>query len=80
MSKQPIPPLTCPHINRVIELVEEIVNLSKEPETSQDILEKYKMIITTEMEFIRTSNDELRESGKYWYEQSKTRKTRKRST
>ena len=80
MSKQPIPPLTCPHINRVIELVEEIVNLSKEPETSQDILEKYKNIITTEMEFIRTSNDELRESGKYWYEQSKTRKTRKRST
>ncbi len=80
MSKQPIPPLTCPHINRVIELVEEIVNLSKDPEISEDILEKYKDIITAQMEFIRTSNEELRETGKYWYEQSKTRKTRKRST
>ena len=80
MSKQPIPPLTCPHINRVIELVEEIVNLSKDPEISEDILEKYKDIITAQMEFIRTSNEELRETGKYWYEQSKTRKTRKRRT
>ena len=32
------------------------------------------------MEFIRTSNEELRETSKYWYEQSKTRKTRKRRT
>ena len=70
----PVPPLTCPHIDRVIELVESIINLSKEPETSSDILERYKDIIVTEMELIRTSNDELRESGKYWYEQSKTKR------
>ena len=77
----PIPPLTCPHIDRVIELVESMLNLSKEPETSLEILEKYKDIIGTEMELIRTSNDELRESGKYWYEQSKTkRKSAKRQS
>ena len=54
IEKKPIPPLTCPHIDRVLEVIESIVNLSKDPETSEEILLKYKNIIEAEMEFIRT--------------------------
>ena len=76
IEKKPIPPLTCPHIDRVLEVIESIVNLSKDPETSEEILLKYKNIIEAEMEFIRTSNDELRVASKHWYDEYKKRAKR----
>ena len=72
----PIPPLTCPHIDRVIEVLHAMTNLAKEPGTSEEILELYSKIAEAELEFIRASNDELRLASKHWYDEYKKRAKR----
>ncbi len=75
IEKKPIPPLTCPHIDRVSELVDSIVNAVTDDDISTDILDRYKDVINSELEFIRQSNDELREGSKYWYKKYKGRRS-----
>jgi len=70
MRKKPIPPLTCPHIDRVSDLVSSIINTNEDGMTSRDILERYVDIINAELEFIRQSNDELRIASVYWYKKA----------
>ena len=78
MSKKPIPPLTCPHIDRVSELVSSIIDtntdgyedMTEDITISRDILERYVDIINAELEFIRQSNDELRIASVYWYKKA----------
>ena len=74
----PIPPLTCPHIDRVIELTDSIINLAKDDDISEDVMRGYKTIIDAELEFTRTSNDELRVASKHWYTEYKKRAKRTR--
>ena len=69
--KKPIPPLTCPHIDRVSELLDSIINVAKDKDTSVEILAKYRDIANAELEFIRQSNDELRLASVYWYKKAK---------
>ena len=76
VEKLPIPPLTCPHIDRVLELTESIVNLIQDDDISEDVMQGYKNIINAEMEFIRTANDELRIASKHWYDEYKKRAKR----
>ena len=75
-EKLPIPPLTCPHIDRVIELADSMVNLVQNENISEDVMLGYKNIIGAEMEFIRTSTDELRVASKHWYDEYKKRAKR----
>ena len=75
IEKKPIPPLPCPHIDRVSELVDSIVNAVTDDDISTDILDRYKDVINSELEFIRQSNDELREGSKYWYKKYKGRRS-----
>ena len=60
-----IPKLTCPAIDHVLHKIEKIKN-SNGPITQfqHDVLMK-------RMEELRAANDNLRESGIYWYEVSK---------
>jgi hypothetical protein len=70
MKKKPIPPLTCPHIDRVVDLVSSIIDTNEDITISRDILERYVDIINAELEFIRQSNDELRIASVYWYKKA----------
>ena len=72
--KKPIPPLTCNHIDRVQELIGSLVNMSRDDDISDDILEIYVKIINEELEFIRKSNDELRVASKFWYDKFRRNK------
>jgi len=76
MRKKPIPPLTCPHIDRVSDLVSSIINTNEDGMTSRDILERYVDIINAELEFIRQSNDELRIASVYWYKKANKKPTK----
>jgi hypothetical protein len=76
MRKKPVPPLTCPHIDRVSDLVSSIINTNEDGMTSRDILERYVDIINAELEFIRQSNDELRIASVYWYRKANKKPTK----
>jgi len=76
MRKKPIPPFTCPHIDRVSDLVSSIINTNEDRMTSRDILERYVDIINAELEFIRQSNDELRIASVYWYKKANKKPTK----
>jgi len=59
-----IPPNTCPYIDHIIEVLDDI-----ETKSSPD--EHRISLIKAELEYIRSVNEKLRENGKYWYEQFK---------
>jgi hypothetical protein len=74
MNKPPIPPITCPHIDRVMDLIDDILELKD----NKSLLENQIDIIKAELEFIRTSNDQLRIASKHWHDLwSKSVKTQK---
>ena len=56
-----IPPNTCPYIDFVIEMLEDY-NL-----TSNTVDIQRKDCIIAMLEYIRNSNESLRNSSKYWY-------------
>lgn len=58
-----IPPNTCPYIDSIIEMLEDF-NLTQ---NSYD--EHRKEIILSTLEYVRESNDCLRKSSKFWYEE-----------
>ena len=63
--------IDSPHIDRVSEILDSIINVAKDKDTSVEILAKYRDIANAELEFIRQSNDELRLASVYWYKKAK---------
>jgi hypothetical protein len=56
-----IPEFTCPDIDHIMEYVENL-----------DLLKRGQLLyFKRRMEKLRSSNDSLRESGAYWYEEIK---------
>lgn len=69
--KPPIPPLTCPNIDRVIELVETLIHHYRDESFSEELVKCNETIILQELELIRQANNELRRASKYWYDKRK---------
>jgi len=59
-----IPPNTCPYIDHIIEVLNDIETKSTPDDLRIDL-------IKAELEYIRGVNESLRNNGKYWYEQFK---------
>ena len=60
-----VPGDTCPSINYVQEIVDQIAN------RGDDWAVKQSDVIRDVLEYVRESNNELRESSKYWYKKYK---------
>jgi hypothetical protein len=60
-----IPDFTCPWIDDVIGRIQKI------QEEDKPITRRQLNVISQKMERLRNANDKLRDSGIYWYEQSK---------
>lgn len=69
IDKPNIPPDSCDHVDRVVELVE---SLSEEEDS--EISSNYANIIKEEMEMIRTINLQLRIASKFWYDKFNKKK------
>lgn len=65
----PIPTNTCPYIDHVIHMVDELKDLAEESKLR--FAESLYETIKAELEHIRNSNEMLRDSGKYWYQKNK---------
>ena len=62
-EKPNIPPDSCGHIDRMIELLENIST-----EDNEEIRTGYTNIVEKELELVRTINSQLREASKFWYD------------
>ena len=74
-----IPPETCAYLDRIIEIVDDLSSLVVDEKKS--VADELGSLIKNEIEYIRTANDTLRNSSKYWYDNHKTlyyKKIRKR--
>ena len=60
-----VPGNTCPSIDYVQEIIDQIAN------RGDDWAEKQSDVVKDVLEYVRASNDELRESSKYWYKKFK---------
>jgi|TARA_B100001094_G_C17823615_1_gene619758 hypothetical protein len=60
-----VPGDTCPSINYVQEIIDQIAN------RGDDWSEKQAKYITELLEYVRDANFELRNSSKYWYDKYK---------
>ena len=60
-----VPGDTCPSINYVQEIIEQIAN------RGDDWADKQAIVINDLLEYVRESNFELRKSSKYWYDKYK---------
>jgi len=66
-SKAPIvPENTCPYIDMVQDLISQIA-----AEENADWRKKQAELADSLLEYVRASNLELREGGKYWYNRAK---------
>jgi len=80
-DKPVIPPNTCPHIDRVIELIDNFVKnmpSSSSWHNDQNLFEKYCSIIKEELEYIRRSNELLRTASKFWHDVAIEKKSKKK--
>lgn len=64
-----VPPNTCPYIDRVIELVNDMEELNNN--NNEDWNNTLATLIKAHLEYIRSANEKLRESGRYWHEECK---------
>jgi len=62
-----VPGDTCPTIDYVQEMLDQLVERNKDDTWSMTQRE----IINQALEYIRSANHELRNSSKYWYDQCK---------
>tara|TARA_Y100001963_G_scaffold84308_1_gene116896 strand:- start:149 stop:397 length:249 start_codon:yes stop_codon:yes gene_type:complete len=60
-----VPGYTCPSIDYAQEIIDQIAN------RGDDWAEKQSDVVKDVLEYVRASNDELRESSKYWYKKFK---------
>jgi len=65
-----IPPETCAYLDRIIEIVDDLSSLVVDEKKS--VADELGSLIKNEIEYIRTANDTLRNSSKYWYDNHKT--------
>ena len=74
-----IPPETCAYLDRIIEIVDDLSSLVVDEKKT--VADELGSLIKNEIEYIRTANNTLRNSSKYWYDNHKTlyyKKPRKR--
>ncbi len=60
-----VPGDTCPSINYVQEIIDQIAN------PGDDWADKQAIVINDLLEYVRESNFELRKSSKFWYDKYK---------
>jgi hypothetical protein len=65
-SAPEIPTNTCPYIDFIQEIIKEVIDECD----SSFIEQKLELAIST-LEYVRESNDALRQSSKYWYNKIK---------
>lgn len=65
-SAPEIPTNTCPYIDFIQEIIKEVMDECD----SSFIEQKLELAIST-LEYVRESNDALRQSSKYWYNKIK---------
>lgn len=63
-----IPTNTCPYIDFVQEILKEVID-----ETDSPLLEDKLNLADSMLEYIRHSNESLRQSSHYWYTKFKTK-------
>ena len=64
-----IPYNTCPYIDFTQEIIREVIDQS-----DSILLEKKLELATEILEYIRESNDSLRQSSSYWYQKFNSKK------
>ena len=62
-----VPGATCPTINYVQEMIDQLIDRNKDDVWSLT----QRDAINNALEYVRSSNQELRNSSKYWYDQCK---------
>ena len=60
-----VPDITCPQIDKVLDIID------KAQEKSRPLTQAKHRQVERIMEKLRTANDTLRESGKYWHDACK---------
>jgi hypothetical protein len=65
-SAPEIPTNTCPYIDFIEEIIKELIDECESTLTQQ----KLELAVST-LEYVRESNDALRQSSKYWYNKIK---------
>ena len=65
-SAPEIPTNTCPYIDFIQEIIKEVIDECESTLTEQ----KLELAISA-LEYVRESNDSLRQSSKYWYNKIK---------
>jgi len=60
-----VPDITCPQIDKVLDIID------KAQETSRPLTRAKHRQVERIMEQLRSANDSLRESGKYWHDACK---------
>jgi hypothetical protein len=63
-----IPTNTCPYIDFVQEIIKEAID-----ETDSNLLEEKLNLADSILEYIRNSNESLRQNSHYWYTKFKTK-------
>ena len=61
-----IPPNTCPYIDFIQEIIKEVID-----ESNSSLIEQKLELAISALEYVRESNDALRQSSKYWYSKVK---------
>tara|TARA_Y100000782_G_scaffold112582_1_gene143135 strand:+ start:836 stop:1093 length:258 start_codon:yes stop_codon:yes gene_type:complete len=62
-----VPGDTCPTINYVQEMLDQLIDRNREDTWSLT----QRDVINNALEYVRSANQELRDSSKYWYDQCK---------
>ena len=61
-----IPTNTCPYIDFIQEIIKEVID-----ESNSSLIEQRLELAISALEYVRESNDALRQSSKYWYNKIK---------
>ncbi len=65
-SAPEIPTNTCPYIDFIEEIIKEVID-----ECDSSFIEQKLELAISALEYVRESNDALRQSSKYWYNKIK---------
>ena len=65
-SAPEIPTNTCPYIDFIEEIIKEVID-----ECDSSFIEQKLELAISALEYVRESNDALRQSTKYWYNEIK---------
>lgn len=67
-----VPSITCPYIDEVIRIIKELEDAHESLRVSaivEPLFEKRAQLATDMLEYIRSSNETLRDNSLYWYKQ-----------